>query len=115
MENRETARLSKTYVRTIDQLRNLSPNEFEDTTAAMLDRLGFDVAKTPYVSDHGRDAIMYRGVDKVLLECKSYGGKTIFDRPPLQIFHSAMVSDTATAGFLVTTGRVTNVQSSLQD
>lgn len=55
--NREIARLRETYVPTLAQLRNLSPNEFEDITAGMLDRLEFDVAQTPYVSDHGRDAI----------------------------------------------------------
>jgi HJR/Mrr/RecB family endonuclease len=108
MAKRETARLSKIYVPTMDELRNLSPNEFEDKIAAMFERLGYDVEQTPYVSDHGRDAIMYRGEDKILLECKRYGEETTSDRPQLQIFHSAIVSDKAAAGFFVTTGRVTN-------
>jgi hypothetical protein len=108
MAKREAARLSETYVPTIAQLRNLSPNEFEDAMAAMFERLGFDVEQTPYVSDHGRDAIMYHDGNKILLECKRYGQETASDRPQLQIFHSAIVSDKAAAGFFVTTGRVTN-------
>jgi hypothetical protein len=90
------------------QLRILSPNEFEDTIAAMFERLGFEVEQTPYVSDHGRDAIMYHDGNKILLECKRYGEETTSDRPQLQIFHSAIVSDRAAAGFFVTTGRVTS-------
>jgi hypothetical protein len=108
MAKREAARLSKTYVPTMVQLRNLGPNEFEDAIAAMFERLGYDVEQTPYVNDHGRDAIMYFGGNKILLECKRYGEDTTSDRPQLQIFHSAIVSDKAAAGFFVTTGRVTN-------
>jgi hypothetical protein len=108
MAKRETARLSKIYVPTMDQLRNLSPNEFEDKIAAMFERLGFNVGQTPYVSDHGRDAIMYSDGNKILLECKRYGEETTSDRPQLQIFHSAIISDKAAAGYFVTTGRVSN-------
>lgn len=108
MAKRETARLSKTYVPTMDQLRDLSPNEFEDAIAAMFERLGFNVEQTPYIGDHGRDAIMHHDGYKVLLECKRYGEETTSDRPQLQIFHSAIVSDRASAGFFVTTGRVTS-------
>lgn len=99
MAKREAARLSETYVPTMAQLRNLSPNEFEDTIAAMFERLGFEVEQTPYVNDHGRDAIMYHDGNKILLECKRYGEETTSDRPQLQIFHSAIVSDRAAAGF----------------
>jgi restriction endonuclease Mrr len=108
MAKRETARLSKSYVPTMNQLRDLSPNEFEDAIAAVFERLGFDVEQTPYVGDHGRDAVMYHGGNKILLECKRYGEETTSDRPQLQIFHSAIVSDAATAGIFVTTGRVSN-------
>ena len=108
MAKRETARLSKTYVPTMEQLRDLSPNEFEDAIGAMFERLGFAVEQTPYVGDHGRDAIMHHDGNKVLLECKRYGKEKTSDRPQLQIFHSAIVSDKASAGFFVTTGRVTS-------
>jgi hypothetical protein len=107
MAKRETARLSKIYVPTMDQLRDLTPNEFEDNVSAMFVRLGYKVEQTPYTGDQGRDAIMFNDEKKVLLECKRYGEDVTSGREDLQKFHSAIVMDKAVGGFFVTTGRVT--------
>lgn len=68
LADRESARLVGLYVPKLEELRGLSPQKFEDTIAAMFQRLGYDVEQTPYSNDYGRDAIITREGKKVLLE-----------------------------------------------
>jgi restriction endonuclease Mrr len=73
----------------------------------MFERLGYKVKQTPYVNDHGRDAILTKDGKKFLMECKRYGKDTTSGRPDLQKFHSAIVTDGGVSGFFVTTGAFT--------
>jgi hypothetical protein len=88
----------------IEELRSLDPRDFENVIAGMFERMGFTVEQTPYVNDHGRDAILRRDGKLFLLECKKYGQATVVGRPDLQKFHSAIITDRAVSGFFVTTG-----------
>jgi restriction endonuclease Mrr len=100
----ETARLRELIVPSLDELRSLTPQRFEDQVAQMFERLGYDVEQTPYSNDHGRDAILIKYGEKFLVECKRYGESHQSGRPDLQKFHSAIVSDKAKKGFFVTSG-----------
>lgn len=75
--------------------------------ASMFERLGYVVQQTPYVGDYGRDAILQKDGEKLLLECKRYGDISTVGRPEIQKFHSAIISDRAKSGFFVTTNKFT--------
>jgi restriction system protein len=103
----ERTRLVKSIVPTLDELRHLSPQRFEDEMASLFARLGYKVQQTPYTNDFGRDAILEKNEEKYLLECKRYGEGNVIGRPQLQKFHSAIISDKAVGGYFVTTGTFT--------
>lgn len=103
----EAARLLKSFVPSLADLRRLSPQRFEDEIASMFERLGYKVKQTPYTNDLGRDAILEKDGKTFLLECKRYGETNRTGRPDLQKFHSAIISDKAVGGFFVTTGTFT--------
>jgi hypothetical protein len=64
----------------LQTLRALSPQAFENEVAKMFRRMGYAVEQTPYVNDHGRDAIMTKNGKKIILECKRYAdGQTSVD------------------------------------
>jgi hypothetical protein len=66
----ERSRLARLTVPTLEDLRRLSPRHFEGEVAQMFKRLGYSVQQTPYVKDHGRDAILRKNDQKLLLECE---------------------------------------------
>src|SRR5262249_14697695 len=72
LRDAERARLAKCLVPSIEELRLLTWQQFEDQVARMFERMGYLVEQTPYVKDHGRDAILKKNGAKFLLECKRY-------------------------------------------
>ena len=105
LRSKEKGRLATSIVPSIEELRQLTPQRFEDEMAQLFRRLGYDVQQTPYSNDGGRDALMRKNGEKFLLECKRYGERTLSGRPDIQKkFHSAIISDQAKEGFFVTSG-----------
>ncbi|MDE3016477.1 MAG: restriction endonuclease, partial [Pseudomonadota bacterium] len=104
LRNNEAARLAKSIVLSLEELRHLSPQQFEDEIAKMFERLGYKVEQTPYTNDYGRDAILTKGDEKAIVECKRYGEKQTSGRPDLQKFYAAIMDDKAQKGFFVTSG-----------
>ncbi len=100
LHNAELMRLNKAVLAEEVTLRELEPGKFEDTVCALYRSLGYVVEQTPRSRDGGRDAVMYLGEEKVLLECKRYNQNRA-GRPQLQKFHSAMVTDQAERGIFV--------------
>jgi restriction system protein len=107
LRNTERLRLAKSLVPSIEELRLLSWQQFEDQVARMFERMGYSVEQTPYVKDHGRDAILRKNGAKFLLECKRYAEDGVSGRRDLQILHSNMITDGAVSGFFVTAGGFT--------
>jgi restriction endonuclease Mrr len=103
LQRDETSRLDKLML-SIEELRSLSPRDFENIVARMFERMGFTVKQTPFVNDGGRDAILTKDGKKFLLECKRYKDGSVSGRPDLQKFHSAITTDDAVSGFFVTAG-----------
>ena len=104
LRQQEIERLSHSIVPSLEELRQLTPQRFENEIANLFRRLGYHVKQTPYSNDMGRDAIMMKGGEKYLLECKRYGRDNQSGRPDIQKFHSAIISDRAKGGFFVTSG-----------
>lgn len=106
-KERITPKIETVPVPSLQFLRSLTSEIFEDEMAEVFRRLGYEVKQTPYVNDHGRDAIMHKDGKKFLLECKRYAAGRTSGRPELQKFHSAIMTDKADRGFFVTTGGFT--------
>ncbi len=87
-------------------LDSLDGFEFEKFCASIFERLGYGrVEDVPYVGDEGRDLIIHtpqRG--KIVVECKHHPHGTI-GRPIVQKLHSAVITEGAVKGILVTTGK----------
>lgn len=98
----EMKRLAIARVSKKDFLMSGTPREFEDTVAAMFQKLGYSVKQTPYSSDGGKDAIAKKDDKKVLIECKRYE-KDLIGRPALQKFYAAIMEEKADKGIFVTT------------
>jgi restriction system protein len=107
LQRDERSRLASSLIPSIEELRSISPQDFEDEIARMFERLGYEVKQTPYVNDHGRDAILVKDGKKFLLECKRYGEGNVSGRRDLQILHSNIIKDRAVAALVVTTGGFT--------
>jgi Restriction endonuclease len=100
LQDREGLRLIKTFVPRLEELRELTPQGFEDQIAQMFRRLGYEVEQTPYTNDRGRDGLLRKGGELFLYECKRYGDRSASGRPDLQKFHSAIITDGAKGGLL---------------
>jgi hypothetical protein len=103
LRHEELKRLAKARVGKLDFLMTGTPQEFEDTVAAMFEKLGYSVNQTPYSSDHGKDAIGTKDGKKMLIECKRYQRDNLIGRPALQKFYAAIMEEKADKGFFVTT------------
>jgi HJR/Mrr/RecB family endonuclease len=104
LRREEAARLAQTLIPSLDELRKLTPQHFEDAVAQMFKRLGYAVQQTPHSNDRGRDGILTKNGEKLLYECKRYGENSVSGRPDLQRFASAITDDDAKSGFFITTG-----------
>ncbi|MBI4178457.1 restriction endonuclease [bacterium] len=100
-------RAARVYFQRVENVRMLSPQNFEDLIADMFKKLGYSVTQTPYTNDQGRDAIALKGGKKFLIECKRYAEDQRVGRPEIQKFLGAMLGDKADGGFFVTTSRFT--------
>jgi len=106
LKSEESQRLSILRLSNINNLKALSPQQFEDAVSEMYQRLGYKVYQTPYSNDGGKDAIMWKDGKKYLLECKRYDNP--IGRPPLQKFFAAIIEEKAYLGYFVTTSTFTD-------
>ena len=88
-----------------DRLLSLSPQLFEDAVAQVLRvRFGWDTHRTPYSGDGGWDVEVRTSDGRFLLvECKQFSPSKAVGRPVLQKLHSAMITESANGGIIVTT------------
>ncbi len=87
-----------------NEIKNLSPKQFETTIANMFRHLGYKVFQTPFSNDHGKDAIMRKDGEKILVECKHYAISHKAGRPELQKFFAAIIEEKASFGYFICTG-----------
>jgi len=94
---------------TLENLKAMSPKEFEYTTAEILRRLGYkDVKVIGGSGDLGVDILAYnKDGKKVAVQCKKYISKKVTS-PELQLFIGMMITEyKADKGLYVTTSYYT--------
>jgi len=93
---------------TLENLKSMSPKEFEYTTAEILRRLGYkDVKVIGSSGDLGVDILAYKDGKKVAVQCKKYITKKVTS-PEIQLFIGMMVTEyKADKGLYVTTSYYT--------
>jgi restriction system protein len=93
---------------TLENLKAMSPKEFEYTTAEILRRLGYnDVKVIGRSGDLGVDILAYKDGKKVAVQCKKYIKKKV-SSPEIQLFIGMMITEyKADKGLYVTTSYYT--------
>lgn len=85
-------------------LNSIDGFEFEKVCRIIFSNLNYGyVESTPLVGDKGRDLIIHSNEGKILVECKHHP-KSSIGRPVVQKLHSAVISEGAIKGIIVTTG-----------
>lgn len=93
---------------TIDDLKYLSPKEFEHWCALFLKKQGFtDVIISPYDPDGGKDIVCKRGTETYYVECKRYSKSNFVDVEVARKLVGAMEIDEIKNGIIITTGLLT--------
>lgn len=92
----------------IDNVLQLSPNDFEGFIANLYRKLGYNVIQTQATNDQGRDLILKKDGKKYLVECKKYMEGNKVGRPEMQKFYAAIEHDKAVSGIMVTTSDFTD-------
>lgn len=82
---------------------SIAPREFEHAVAGLYRMHGFHVVQTAYVADGGWDLELHRANERLLVECKQWHPNRTVGRPILQKLHSAVITERANGGILVTT------------
>jgi HJR/Mrr/RecB family endonuclease len=91
---------------TIEQMRALSPSDFETLVADTYRAQGHSVEVVGATGDHGIDLVVNtRRGETWLVQCKKYRGKV--GEPIIRDFYGALRASEADAGAVVTTGSIT--------
>lgn len=97
----------KSYsIESIEELRELSPYEFELFVGEVFKSLGYTVYSTGNSSDGGKDLVMYKNGKTYYVECKRYAAHHKVGRPEVQKLVGACLPASALPIF-VTTSRFT--------
>jgi hypothetical protein len=92
---------------TMEDLRALSPTEFEEMVAEVYRAQGHHVQVVGGTGDHGIDLIVrsHRG-ENWLVQCKRYRGK--IGEPVVRDFYGALKASDADGGAIITTGTISD-------
>ncbi|MDW8098680.1 MAG: restriction endonuclease [Anaerolineae bacterium] len=103
---RERRRLQEKLraARTLAQLLELTPSEFEAWTGELFRRRGYRVINTPDTADHGVDLIVDRDGERGIVQCKRYRGTV--GEPIVRDLYAVIIHEGADRGYLVTTANI---------
>ena len=85
-------------------LRQLTPGQFEEALAHLFRQMGFSATRTPAVNDGGWDVVAVKDGKTFLIEAKHYSPSNPVGRPAVMKLHSAVISEQANGGVVVTSG-----------
>jgi len=95
-------------VRTIRDLERLSPRDFENLVAKLLERIGYNVKLTPASRDGGVDILAQRPgpltAESIIVECKHYPDRTVPVHELRALYGVLTRRDDAQRAILVTSG-----------
>ena len=97
----------KFTARTLEDIRSLSPADFEELVAETYRAQGNSVEVVGGTGDHGIDLVVhsYRG-DTYLVQCKRYRGK--IGEPVVRDFYGSLRASDASGGAIITSGTFTD-------
>lgn len=90
----------------LESIKEMHHFEFEHFMKEVFELLGYKAKLTPKTGDGGKDILLHKNKELVLVECKRFN-KTKVTRPDIQKFHSAIIDMDAARGYFVTTGTFT--------
>lgn len=99
-------RNSRAAGKRLDELKAMTPIEFEEWVAARFKDLGYKVKATAVSGDHGVDLVARRENEKVVIQCKRYRDSTIGE-PVMRDLYGTMQHESADRAYLVTTSYLT--------
>jgi restriction system protein len=99
-------RKSRAVGKRLDELKAMTPVEFEQWVGARFEDLGYKVKTTALSGDHGVDLVAKRDGEKVVIQCKRYCD-TAVGEPTLRDLYGTMQHESADRAYLVTTGYLT--------
>jgi restriction endonuclease Mrr len=91
-------------IRLPEFLRKMDPEAFETLICRLFGRMGYQVKPTPYVGDNGSDGYLFKGSEKIVLQCKRVQGSV--GEPVLRDLFGTMHANQCTNAIVVTTGSV---------
>ena len=91
----------------LDELRAMSPSEFEDFLVWLFTQYGFTVKKTARQGDHGVDLVLYKDGKKYAVQAKRFKEGQNIGEPMLREFYGSFEDYDAQAGYFVTTSDFT--------
>jgi hypothetical protein len=91
-------------IRLPEFIKKMDPEAFEGLVCRLFGRMGYRVESTPYVGDNGSDGYLYKGSEKIVLQCKRVQGSV--GEPVLRDLFGTMHATQSTSGMVVTTGSV---------
>ena len=90
----------------LEKIKTLTPFQFEEYVKEIFLRQDWDrVELTPRTNDGGKDLILWKDNNTVLVECKKWN-KPI-GRPVVQKLHSAQITCGAVGAYIITTDKAT--------
>lgn len=90
----------------VDDLRSLSPSEFEYMVVELYNSLGHVARRTGATGDHGVDVVVEASNgEKWIVQCKRWRGTV--GEPVVRDFHGVMQHEKADKGAIITTGKFT--------
>ncbi|MBM7620176.1 restriction system protein [Bacillus tianshenii] len=90
----------------LESIKEMHHFEFEYFMKEVFELLGYKANLTPKTGDGGKDILLHKNKELILVECKRFN-KTKVTRPDIQKFHSAIIDMEAKRGYFVTTGAFT--------
>jgi restriction system protein len=90
----------------LDELKAMTPVEFEEWVGARFKDLGYKVKSTALSGDHGVDLVATRDGEKVVIQCKRYRDSAVGE-PVMRDLYGTMQHESADRAYLVTTSSLT--------
>jgi restriction system protein len=87
-------RNSRAAGKRLDELKAMTPIEFEEWVGARFEDLGYRVKTTAVSGDHGVDLVARRDGEKVIIQCKRYRD-TAVGEPVLRDLYGTMQHESA--------------------
>ncbi len=106
-QQEEAERVQVAMGQRLDSLHLLTPREFEFAVARLFTAEGWQVEVTAATADGGKDLILRRNTQTILVEVKQFAPDRKVGRPLVMKLHSAVIHERATGGVFVATSAYT--------